>query len=440
MMAPNRIHLFLLLAAVILCGVGVDARTWTSADGAKTFEGKLQTYDIKSGKVTVTKVNGNRMTFHQDRLSVDDIAWLKENGGEKSSADKPIEIEDIKAYCLDFNWGGRRRFAKPGSWCNADPAEHVAWYKAMGVNVIQTFAVSCNGYAWYKNGVIPEQPGLKHDFLPEMVKLGHKEGMLVMGYFCISANPKWAKDRPELSYGAPATYHIPYTDEYLAYLTASISDAVKKTGIDGFMIDWLWQPKRQSTKGKWLDCEKKLYQQLMDEPFPGEGKLTPKQDLAYSRKAIDRCWKAIRKAAKDVNPKCIVWVTTNHMNHPHVLNSDMYKEVDWLMNESGDMKRIHAVKSMVGKHTRLITCLAHWNGQDATKVVPDAINAGVGLYGFAKARTADTGIVPLKEILSRPVSELKSDDRNIAVLARAYHGASAKAERNDKGEFVEPKK
>ena len=167
-------------------------------------------------------------------------------------------------------------------------------------------------------------------------------------------------------------------------------------------------------------------------------KLTKAQDLAYSRKAIDRCWKAIRKAAKDANPKCIVWVTTNHMNHPHVLNSDMYKEVDWLMNESGDMKRIHAVKSMVGKNTRLITCLALWNKQDATKVVPEAIKAGVGLYGFAKPRTADTGLIPLDNILSRPVSGLKGDDRNIAVLARAYHGVSIEANLNDKGEFVEP--
>lgn len=438
MIKQNRIHLFLQFAAAFLLVASVHARTWTSADGAKTFQGELKSYDATSGKVSVTKPNGKRLSFTQDKLSADDIAWLKKNGGKKSSAGQPIKIEDIKAYCLDFNWGGRRRFAKPGSWCNADPAEHVAWYKAMGVNVIQTFAVSSNGYAWYKNGFVPEQPGLKHDFLPEMVKLGHKEGMLVMGYFGIAANPKWAKDNPELSYGAPATYHIPYTDEYLAYLSASISDAVKKTDIDGFMIDWLWQPKRESTKGKWLGCEKKLYQQLMDKPFPGEDKLTKAQDLAYSRKAIDRCWKAIRKAAKDANPKCIVWVTTNHMNHPHVLNSDMYKEVDWLMNESGDMKRIHAVKSMVGKNTRLITCLALWNKQDATKVVPEAIKAGVGLYGFAKPRTADTGLIPLDNILSRPVSGLKGDDRNIAVLARAYHGVSIEANLNDKDEFVEP--
>ena len=91
---------------------------------------------------------------------------------------------------------------------------------------------------------------------------------------------------------------------------------MRKTGIDGFMIDWVWMPKRQSTEGKWLECEKKLYQQLMGEPFPGEDKLTKEQDLAYSRKAIDRCWKTIRKAAKDANPNCIVWLTSNHIDTP----------------------------------------------------------------------------------------------------------------------------
>ena len=352
--------------------------------------------------------------------------------------DAPAEVKDIKAYCLDFNWGSRRGFARPGSWAGADPVKHVAWYKAMGVNVIQTFCVSCNGYAYYKNGFVPEQPGLRYDFLPETVKLGHKEGMLVMGYFCIAANSKWGTDYPDLSYGTPSTYHIPYTDEYLAYLSASIDDAVRKTGIDGFMIDWLWQPNRKSTKGKWLECEKKLYAQLMGEEFPGEEKLSKAQDTAYSRKAIDRCWKTIRTTAKKANPKCIIWVTSNHMNHPHVVNSDMYKEADWLMNESGDMKRINAVKPMIGKHTRLITCLARWNRQDATKVVPAALKAGIGLYGFTVAHLHTPQ--SLAALLARPIDELKGDQRNIAVLARAYHGVSIDTIRNDKGEFVEPMK
>ena len=351
---------------------------------------------------------------------------------------EPVVIKDIKAYCLDFNWAAtgrkKRPFASPGAWANADPAKHVAWYKAMGANVIQTFCIPNNGYAWYKNGFVPEQPGLKHDFLPEVVKLGHKEGMLVFGYFCAQANGKWCQDHPDLTYGSGG-HSIPYTDEYLDYLSKSISDAVRKTGIDGFMVDWLWMPKRKSTEGKWLECEKKLYRQLMGGEFPGEDKLTKEQDLAYSRKAIDRCWKTIRKAAKETNPKCIIWLTSNNINHPHVVNSDIYKEVDWLMNEAGDMKRIAAVKTMVGPHTRLITCLARWNNQDATKVVPEALAAGVGLYGFTTPHTSD-GLVRLEKILSRPVSELTGDSRNIAMLARAYHGVGIDAEWTEKDGFV----
>ena len=187
--------------------------------------------------------------------------------GEDTPAD-PASIKDIKAYCLDFNWRNNA-IAPPGSWKDADPAQHVAWYKTMGANVIQTFCVSLNGYAWYKNGFVPEQPGLKHDFLTEVVKLGHKEG-----------------------------------------------------------------------------------------------------------------------------------------------------------------------KAMVGKHTRLITCLAKWNGQDATKVVPEALKAGVGLYGFTPPRDG-VGLVPLEDIFPHQVGGLIGDDRSIAMLARAYQGKSIEAVWTN-GVFVEP--
>jgi len=353
----------------------------------------------------------------------------------------PVEIKEIKSYCIDFNWQGqgrRKSLARPGMWNTANPAAHVAWYKAMGANVIQTFCVSTDGYAWYKNGFVPEQPGLKYDFLPEVVKLGHQEGMKVFGYFTISCNPRWGAEHPELSYGTPSTYHIPYTDEYLDFLSKSIGDAVRKTGIDGFMMDWLWMPKRTSTQDKWLDCEKKLYQQLMGEPFPGEDKLTEKspQYTAFSRKALDRCWKTIRKAAKEANPDCIIWLTVNQINHPHVVNSDIYKETDWLMNEAGSMEAIRKIECMIGKHTRLVTCMALWNGQDASTAVPEALAAGVGLYGFTAPKTGD-GLIPLDSILERQVCELTGDDLNIAVLARAYHGKSVDALWKD-GEFVEP--
>jgi arylsulfatase A-like enzyme len=370
--------------------------------------------------------------------------------GRKKAVVDAAKIKDIKAYCIDFNWEkpyGRPKLARLGVFGKTNPAAHLAWYKMLGVNVIQTFCVSTNGYAWYKNGFVPAQPGLKHDFLPEMVKLGHAEGMLVMGYFTIGSNPRWAKLRPDQNYTADEEgkisggYHVVYTDDYLDFLSKSIGDAVRKTGIDGFMIDWLWQPTRKPTNGKWIECEKKLYKQLMGEPYPGDDALTVKQELAFGRKAIGRCWKAIRKAAKDANPKCVIWITVNHMDHPHVVDSDMYREADWLMNEKGDIESINRVKGMVGRNTHLITCMAAWTGVDATKVVPQALKASVGLYGFSDPRGKDAG--RLAKLLARPVHGLKGDDRNIATLARAYHGVGMDTIRNEKGQWIKipkPKK
>jgi Carbohydrate esterase, sialic acid-specific acetylesterase len=73
------------LAALLICGA--QARTWTSADGAKTFEGELKSYDEVSGMVVVTAKNGSNMNFKQDVLSADDIAWLKTEG--KAAVAKP---------------------------------------------------------------------------------------------------------------------------------------------------------------------------------------------------------------------------------------------------------------------------------------------------------------------------------------------------------------
>lgn len=58
---------------------GAQARTWTSADGTKTFEGELRSYDAAAGKVTVTLPNGKPLVFTQDKLSADDITFVKEN-------------------------------------------------------------------------------------------------------------------------------------------------------------------------------------------------------------------------------------------------------------------------------------------------------------------------------------------------------------------------
>ena len=195
----------------------------------------------------------------------------------------PGQNEGVKAYCIDFNWGpgGPNAFTRPGLWADADPAEHVRWYKDLGANTIQTFAVSCNGYAWYKNGVVPQQPGLKHDFLTEVVRLGHKEGMKVFGYFCVGANVRWGQLNPDESYGLPADGHIPFTKKYNKYLAVTVADALKKTNMDGFMIDWVFHGPIHNTQIRWLDCEIEMWAELMDKPFPGKENVTKKQEMEF---------------------------------------------------------------------------------------------------------------------------------------------------------------
>ena len=72
--------------------VGLQARTWTSADGSKTFEGELQSYDAVSGKVSVILRNGKSITFQKDLLSEDDIGFLSSSS---SRAGKVEELPEV---------------------------------------------------------------------------------------------------------------------------------------------------------------------------------------------------------------------------------------------------------------------------------------------------------------------------------------------------------
>jgi len=345
--------------------------------------------------------------------------------GCKSKSSGNIEVEAIKAYNIDFNWGkgGPNGFAKPGLWAEADPMEHVNWYAALGCNVIQSFAVSCNGYAWYKNGIVPEQPGLKYDFLTEQVKLAHKKNIKVFGYFCAGANTKWGQDHPDLSYGIPSLPHIPYTTQYLDYFCASIEDAIKKTNMDGVFIDWLWNPgttREPYPPLKWLACEQVMFQELLNQPFPGIDKITPEIEHNFRRHAIDRCWKRIRETVKKTKPDCIIWLTSCQLTGKDIAGSDMLKEVDWVLNEAGDLATTMSARSMVGKQTRMVSCLANWNKQDPTKVIPASIKEGIGLYGFTRPVEGSL-MLPVDYYLSKSIDSTKGDERNIAVLARAYN-------------------
>jgi hypothetical protein len=127
MMTRNRTQLLLQLAAAFFLVFGVQARTWTSADGTKTFEGKLQSYDARKGLVTVTLPNGKRQTFRQDKLSEADITFARENGrkasgsssgdikklpkvlpdpdGEEADMSKPVQVYILMGQSNMLNFG-----------------------------------------------------------------------------------------------------------------------------------------------------------------------------------------------------------------------------------------------------------------------------------------------------------------------------------------------
>jgi len=349
-------------------------------------------------------------------------------GGEASAWRNAILNGPIKAFCSDFNWGpgGPNGFAAPGLWADAAPTDHVAWHGQLGCNVIQTFAVSCNGYAWYKDGVVPEQPGLKHDFLRELVRLGHQQRMLVFGYFCVGANTRWGQQHPDLSYGFPSAYHLPFTDDYLDFLCAAVQDALRKTGMDGFMIDWVWCPtdavRKEANGGRWLVAEKHLFEHLLGRPFPGEDQLGAAERLDYERKAIDRCWARIHQAAKAVNPECVIWLSCNQVHDPAIANSRLLREVDWIMDESGTPAAMKEVAPMFGAHARQVLCLAGWGDRHKTReVLADPALAAYGIYGFSRPGPGSLPL-PVATYLSRPVDSFQGNDRSIAALARFFHG------------------
>ena len=80
---------------------GLHARTWTSSDGSKTFEGELKSYDASTGIVEVV-VRGSDLSFTQDKLSEDDIAWLKENGAKASTGGgSSVEVKEVSGELPD---------------------------------------------------------------------------------------------------------------------------------------------------------------------------------------------------------------------------------------------------------------------------------------------------------------------------------------------------
>ncbi|MCF7675324.1 MAG: sialate O-acetylesterase [Akkermansiaceae bacterium] len=113
-------------ALALLLLTGAEARTWTSADGAKTFEGELRSFDAAAGKVTVTLPNGKSISFMQDKLSAEDIAFVKENAS-KLPASGPAGKSSLGAITADPKELFKKHDGKP-----ADMSKPVQVFILMG--------------------------------------------------------------------------------------------------------------------------------------------------------------------------------------------------------------------------------------------------------------------------------------------------------------------
>ena len=71
----------LIFASIInLIVTNSQARTWTNADGTKTFEGDLISHEPTTGMVGVRQANNKFLQFSSKNLSAADIAFLKQQG------------------------------------------------------------------------------------------------------------------------------------------------------------------------------------------------------------------------------------------------------------------------------------------------------------------------------------------------------------------------
>lgn len=295
----------------------------------------------------------------------------------------------VLAFCVDYNWSGHgyAGLALPDEYNTADAKSHVDWCKARNINTIQSFCVSHCGYAWYDSAYAPKIKGLKTDFLRDLVNMGHKEGMRVLGYFSPGTNVYWKDTHPDECYDNGNMFHVVYTKKYLEYLGNVIKEAVSSTGIDGFMIDSLFTtPCYSGELMKWLPCEQEMYVEIMNAPFPGVAEVTAAQTLEYKRRAVERCWDVIRTSAKSVNPQCIIMLTCHDLTHEQLRpDSKIYKETDWLMNENADPEFLKKVRNLVGPDTRLIQCISGWATHDAQSLFGTFSRENVNYYGFAWA-------------------------------------------------------
>src|SRR6185295_16855554 len=129
----------------------------------------------------------------------------------------------------------------------------------------------------------------------------------------------------------------------------------------------------------------RMWGELMGEKFPSTGPPPAQAALEYDKRAMARAWQHIQSAA-GATRKATIWT-----NHPFVEQEKpmweghrMLKEVDWVLNESPDIRWLAWLQKQVGEKTLVVQNLCGWPEHDA--VAWKKINTRkFGLYGFAQA-------------------------------------------------------
>ena len=70
-----------------------------------------------------------------------------------------------------------------------------------------------------------------------------------------------------------------------------------------------------------------MWTELMDKPFPGKDAIKVEQETEFKRRAVERLWMRLRRAAKSANPDCVIWLSCHDLRHPQVVDSAVFKEI-----------------------------------------------------------------------------------------------------------------
>jgi hypothetical protein len=87
----KRLLILTALFAVITIGP-LTARTWTSSDGTRTFEGEFRSFDPSTGTVSVV-IGGTLRKFHRDLLSPEDREFI---AGISAPKDSTADLEKTR--------------------------------------------------------------------------------------------------------------------------------------------------------------------------------------------------------------------------------------------------------------------------------------------------------------------------------------------------------